>query len=152
MADEADGLTIARQRIAQEASDKTGFLDLGRLGLTRLPEELLRLTHLRRLELGERLPFDPGFFFGQTSTHLGRNRVNLSELVALPQLEALSVSGTDLLSLIPVAGLRRLREINFAGTPIRDLRPLAQLTALQSINCSFTPISDLGPVAQLSAL
>jgi hypothetical protein len=29
---EADGLTIARERIAEEAKAHTGFLDLGRLG------------------------------------------------------------------------------------------------------------------------
>jgi hypothetical protein len=33
-----DGLTIARHKIAQEAEDRTGFLDLGRLGLTELPD------------------------------------------------------------------------------------------------------------------
>jgi len=47
-----DGLTIARERIAREAEEKTGFLDLGRLGLTKLPDELFRLEHLRRLNLG----------------------------------------------------------------------------------------------------
>jgi internalin A len=47
-----DGLAIARERIAKEAEDKTGFLDLGMLGLTELPEELFRLKHLRRLNLG----------------------------------------------------------------------------------------------------
>ena len=52
MADERDGLKIARQRIAQEAAERTGFLDLGRLGLTCLPEELFDLSHLRRLNLG----------------------------------------------------------------------------------------------------
>ena len=45
-----DGLTIARQRIAQEAVERTGFLDLGRLGLSTLPDELLQLKHLRRLK------------------------------------------------------------------------------------------------------
>jgi internalin A len=47
-----DGLSIARERIAKEAEEKTGFLDLGELGLTELPEELFRLKHLRRLHLG----------------------------------------------------------------------------------------------------
>jgi internalin A len=47
-----DGLAIARERIAKEAEGKTGFLDLGMLGLTELPEELFQLKHLRRLNLG----------------------------------------------------------------------------------------------------
>jgi hypothetical protein len=47
-----DDLTIARQRIAREAEERTGFLDLGRLGLSELPDELFELKHLRRLYLG----------------------------------------------------------------------------------------------------
>ena len=42
-----DGLAIARQLIAWEAKGKTGFLDLGRLGLTELPEELFQLDICR---------------------------------------------------------------------------------------------------------
>jgi hypothetical protein len=52
MSDETDGLSIALERIANEAREKTGSLDLGQLDLTELPEELFRLTHLRALTLG----------------------------------------------------------------------------------------------------
>jgi hypothetical protein len=41
-----EGLAIARSRIAEEKRKQTGFLDLGRLGLTELPEELFELEHL----------------------------------------------------------------------------------------------------------
>ncbi|MCI0601321.1 MAG: hypothetical protein L0Y60_17760, partial [Beijerinckiaceae bacterium] len=50
----SDGSTIALECIAKEAGDKTGFLDLGRLGLSELPHELFQLKHLRRLNLGWR--------------------------------------------------------------------------------------------------
>ncbi len=36
-----DGLSIARERIAREADEKTGFLDLGRVGLSELAESCL---------------------------------------------------------------------------------------------------------------
>jgi len=49
---ESKELRIARERIAQEAEERTGFLDLGRLGLTALPEELFELQHLQSLNLG----------------------------------------------------------------------------------------------------
>ena len=42
---QADGLVIARERIAEETRARTGFLDLGQLGLTELPEELFTLRH-----------------------------------------------------------------------------------------------------------
>jgi internalin A len=163
MADEFDGLTIARQRIAQEAQDRTGSLDLGCLGLTALPEELFHLTHLRRLNLGERklnapltpfgewMPYEGEVFRG-SSAYLSKNRVDLSALVAFPQLEELSVGGTDLESLVPLADLTQLRTINCWGTRIRDLKPLAKLSGLQSFRCDMTPISDLAPLAGLTAL
>ena len=47
-----EGLAIARERIAEEKEKRTGFLDLGRLGLTELPEELFELEHLWGLNLG----------------------------------------------------------------------------------------------------
>ena len=47
-----EGLAIARRLIAEEAEKKTGFLDLGNLGLTELPNEVFGLAHLRGLNLG----------------------------------------------------------------------------------------------------
>jgi internalin A len=68
-----DGLTIARERIAQEAVAKTGFLDLGRLGLTELPDELFQLKHLRKLNLGFGY-FDENRCWEESPS--ARNRVN----------------------------------------------------------------------------
>ena len=45
MPEARDGESIARQRIAAEAEARTGFLDLGGLGLTTLPPELFELRH-----------------------------------------------------------------------------------------------------------
>jgi hypothetical protein len=55
MTEDFDGERIARERIAEEAERRTGFLDLSQLGLTELPAGLFALTHLRRLHLGWRL-------------------------------------------------------------------------------------------------
>ncbi len=52
MSETFDGESIARQRIAEEAERRTGFLDLGGLGLTTLPPGLFELRHLRGLNLG----------------------------------------------------------------------------------------------------
>lgn len=58
MTTQQDGMTIARQRIAEEAAQRTGWLDLIGLGLTALPDELFALTHLPRLYLGPMLGSD----------------------------------------------------------------------------------------------
>ena len=60
MSEAFDGESIARQRIAEEAEQRTGFLDLGGLGLTTLPAELFGLTHLRVLNLGSDIQREDG--------------------------------------------------------------------------------------------
>ncbi len=68
MAEAFDGLAIARQRIAEEAEARTGFLDLGGLGLTALPPELFRLRHLRTLNLGAGIMREDGSYQGALRT------------------------------------------------------------------------------------
>jgi internalin A len=130
-----------------------GYLDLGRLGLTSLPEELFRLTHLRRLNLGTGMRDDSEQWQG-SSADLSANRIEafLSSLAELPELEALSVRGTDLADVTPLTGLMRVLSLDCSGTQISDLAPLARLSALQWLDCSQTQISDLAPLARLSAL
>jgi hypothetical protein len=53
MAAAPEGERIALERIAKEADERTGFLDLGSLGLTELPAELFKLEHLRDVSLGD---------------------------------------------------------------------------------------------------
>jgi internalin A len=154
MTSETDGLTIARWCIVREASARTGFLDLGRLGLTTLPEELFRLTHLRRLNLGQGITNGTGEWHCSAS-EFSPNKVHASLralTMALPELEGLSVSGTDLASLDALGGFRCLQWLDCSATQIRDLGPIVALRALRALDCSDTKIVDLTPAAQLSAL
>ena len=154
-----DGRRIALERIAREAEERTGTLDLGQLGLTELPEELFGLIHLQRLNLGSSLngPF----------TNLGRleslhalralflTSVELDDLSPLARLTALTTlncSGTSVSDLTPLAGLTALTSLDCSGTSVSDLSPLAGLTALTSLDCSGTPVSDLLPLSSLTAL
>ncbi len=65
MASEFDGAAIASERIAKEARERTGKLDLAGLGLDEIPKEIATLTHLRELDLG-----------GGSSTKLTTRAVN----------------------------------------------------------------------------
>jgi internalin A len=158
MAEDFDGLGIARRRIAEEAERRTGFLDLSQLGLAELPAELFALRHLRRLHLGDRLAQRDGAWDAvHTQDPPNRLRDKLGRLAALPNLEALSVSGTGCASLDPLASLARLKWLDCGGTvfdpgQVSDLGPLAKLTALQSLDCRPTQVADLGPLAKLTAL
>jgi len=148
-----EGLAIARVRIAEEKEKRTGFLDLGRLGLTELPEELFELEYLWGLNWGS------WWRDGQEEAHLAASVLAPNQhahqfihLQRFPGLRLLSVSDTDISDLSPLAGLSALQSLDCSKTEVSDLGPLAALSALQSLDCSATQVSDLGPLAALSAL
>ena len=148
-----EGLAIARVRIAEEKEKRTGFLDLGRLGLTELPEELFELEYLWGLNWGS------WWRDGQEKEHYAASDLapnqhahQLIHLQRFPGLRLLSVSQTDISDLSPLAGLSALQSLDCSETRVSDLGPLAGLSALQSLDCYGTQVSDLGPLAGLSAL
>jgi internalin A len=139
-----DGLSIARERIAKEAEENTGFLDMGELGLTELPEELFHLKHLRRLNLGA------GYYDAQrewqrsvSEIHEKNSVGNLGRLAELNEVQSLSLGGTALSDLAGFASIANIVEIDCSGTRVDDLAPLAGLSNLQSLNCCATQVSDL---------
>jgi internalin A len=139
-----DAMAIARQRIAEEADQRTGRLDLSDLGLATLPEALFALRHLRELDLGTDWSWNDQL----------RNRIDSQrqQLDTLSSLEAVSVAGTDLASLDWLQGLPHLQRLECRSIEVRDLQPLAGLTALRWLDCSFTQVRDLQPLAGLTAL
>ena len=144
MSHDQDGLAIARERIAEEARARTGFLDLGTLGLDELPAELFALPHLRSLNLG-RWRFEEAGGYVAAASYIAPNRLDtqLSRLAALPNLQALSVVGTELSTLADIASLTALQSLACSRTQVADLSPLRGLSALQSLDCSETQVADL---------
>jgi internalin A len=153
MSDNHDGPGIARERIAEEARARTGFLDLGMLGLEELPAELFALAHLRRLNLGNGL-YDllEGWLPARSGIAPNRLDAGLARLAMLSDLVALSVGGTALTTLAGIPWLGALRSFLCSGTQVSDLTPLAEFGGLQLVGCSQTEVSDLGPLARLTAL
>jgi len=170
-----EGFAIAIARIADEKNNRTGFLDLGRLGLTEVPEDLFELDHLRGLNWGEHWLDEQGEshqaasdlapnqhagllctlhrFLGLTHVSVSETDVtDLSPLNGLTSLRDLNCSSTQVSDLSPLAGLNSLQELNCSGTQVSDLSPLAGLNSLQSLNCCLTAVSDLSPLASLDSL
>lgn len=150
MAEEREGLLIARARIAEEAERRTGVLDLGGLALRQLPSELFELVHLEELNLGLGTPNTERRFqlYGsrkQVSRHL-------TQIATLVRLLRLSLADSDVCDLSALASLKSLIWLDCSYTRVSDLGPLQSLTWLQSLNCSCTRVSDLGPLQRLAAL
>jgi internalin A len=154
MTQELDEIHIARERVALEAKARTGFLDLGKLGLTALPEELFHLQHLQHLNLGYGIENERGWFNATSTIVPNQIEADLERLGELPNLKTLSLAGTRLNSLIHMAKLSSLRSLNLncSGTQVSDLSPLAGLTELQFLDCSRTQVSDLSALSSLKAL
>jgi hypothetical protein len=93
-------MAIAQMRIAEEASRRTGGLDLSNLGLASLPEALFDLKHLRVLNLG---------CYQHPECNTSRNRIDAQRerFDCLTLLESLFVRGSDLTSLEPRRDFQR---------------------------------------------
>jgi internalin A len=174
MARDFDGWAIARQRIANEAHERTGKLDLAGLGLEEIPKEVAALTHLRELDLhwsgGDKVVDFEGRTFEAKRNEV-RTLVRLTDLMslqllnckstdvsdlaplaAMTSLQSLDCSWTRVGDLVSLARLTSLRSLDCTQTRVTDLASLSGLTALQSLNCSLTQVSDLAPLAGLATL
>ena len=144
-----EGLAIARRLIAEEAEKKTGFLDLGNLGLTELPNELFGLAHLRGLNLGAWYNLENDTI-RSADNKTGSNELPDHALESLRELklESLDVAGVAISNLLAISGITSLRALDCSLTQVTDLTPLAQLANLHSLNCSDTQVNDLTLLAQ----
>ncbi|MBK8904093.1 MAG: NACHT domain-containing protein [Anaerolineaceae bacterium] len=77
---------------------------------------------------------------------------DLTPLANLTQLQALSLGNTAVDNLTPLANLTQLRLLNLNDTAVSDLTLLANLTQLQRLNLWGTDVSDLTPLANLTQL
>jgi len=75
----------------------------------------------------------------------GTRVADLSALKETRTLQYLTLYGTQVSDLSPVAGLA-LRHLNIHGTPVADLTPLKEMP-LELFGCQATRVSDLSPLA-----
>jgi internalin A len=148
-----DGLAIALARIAAEKSARTGFLDLGMLGLSELPTELFELEHLTGLNLGA-FWRDENEKWHEAESSAGHNQLDgaLDRLPHLCRLKSFWLREIKLSNLAPLRDLTELRTLDCYGTQVTSLEPLRELHSLQYLNCSSTPVANLDPLRGLHAL
>ena len=68
------------------------------------------------------------------------------------ELRSLSLLGTTISDLTPLANLTGLQHLDLDRTSIKDLTPLSNLTALESLDLNWTSVSDVTPLANLTGL
>jgi internalin A len=77
---------------------------------------------------------------------------DLSPLAWLTGLTGLSLDSTKVDDLYPVAGLTGLTRLSLSGTQVSDFSPLAGLTGLTGLSSNRTQVSDLSALAGLTGL
>lgn len=77
---------------------------------------------------------------------------NLSCLSELSQLTDLTILGSHIRSLAPIANLTNLTSLNLYQTSLSDISPLSNLTNLQELTLFESPVEDLSPLANLTHL
>ena len=152
MAEMTDGERIAEKRIAEAARTGQDWLDLGDLGLTRLPDALSKLTKLKRLSIGEFFEVKAEATDVRTRTGKKNSLSDISAVSSLSDLRWLSIDHTNCNDLSPIAGLQQLQTLSCNGTKVSDLSPIAGLQQLQILSCDGTQVDDLSPIAGLQQL
>ena len=136
-------------------------LDLGELGLSRLPPEIGQLTALTQLHLFDNalssLPPQIGQLTALTRLHLSHNQLSSlpPEIGQLTALTALDLSRNQLSSLPPEIGqLTALTELYLYDNQLSSLPlEIGQLTALTELYLDGNQLSSLPPeIGQLTAL
>jgi internalin A len=176
-------LKLIKENIAKhKRGEDATYLDLGRTGMTEVPEEIGECVWLETLifsngwiewtERGwiEKKSQNNGNYnkLKNLTMHLG-DLVNLkifhmrgwydrwvvsdlSPLTLLKQLQILSCAGTNVFDLSPLISLNNLEVLDLGGCEVTDLSPLSSLTQLKALDFAETRVRDLIPLTNLFQL
>ena len=167
--------------IHAEQKNPTGYLDLGRTGLTEIPKELFELKHLQTLiisnewqdpeqgkwiecknegqdNLIKSIPDSISKLRNLTRLELGGDRKmgfligDISPLQNLIALERLNLRHNQIADLSPIQSLNALTTLDLCDNQIQEIRPVEKLNALTLLDLSTNQIADLSPIEKLNAL
>ncbi|MCA3359851.1 MAG: leucine-rich repeat domain-containing protein [Roseomonas sp.] len=151
MADMTEGERIAEERIKEAARTGQDWLDLGGLGLTRLPQAISKLTGLQRLTLGGLFGLSDNQFRLRDTDEINPLS-DLSAVSFLTNLRELYIESTQCADLAPLRPLEHLRKLDCWNTPVSVLDPIENLNQLEELDCTSTLIDDIEPLKGLSRL
>jgi len=146
----------ALEIIVKEKKEKTGKLDIGKCGLTELPEELFELIWLKELKLSNRI-WDWHKMKWIESINSGPANIfkNISiKISQLKNLKTLYIGGDykypwQITDISFLAKLTNLQSLDLSSNQITDISFLAKLTNLQSLYLRSNQITDITPLKDL---
>ena len=99
---------------------------------------------------------DPGQFYGQLSSIIGKKEINLSNNTTIADLEPLgkmselirvNLSGTPVSELLPLRNLNKLESLDISGSSVVSLDPLKYCNHIKNLDINGTKITDISLVA-----
>jgi hypothetical protein len=101
-----------------------------------------------------------GQMFASAAREIGLQQLSLSgtqvsdvsPLAGLGQLELLNLRGTEVSDVGPLAGLTQLRSLDLSETWVTDVKPMSGLGQLRTLYLFNSPVSDVSPLAGLGQL
>jgi internalin A len=157
-------MELALQRIREAKEQRLTRLDLGKCGLTKLPDELFELTWLEELILSDEwwegdlnLQYKEGRWIKSSNSGLPNNiHIISSSCAKLIKLKRLVVgSGEDIIKLSNIESLKylpTLERLDIYNTKVENLSPLKKLDNLLQIRAHRTPINNLSALKHIKSL
>jgi len=150
---------LVYELIEKEKKERTGKLDIGKCGLTRLPEELFELEWLEELIISNGFwNYDTGDWI-ESPRRGALNRLGdiSTSIYHLNNLKKLHISG-DSGDSWPINGIQLLgnltglRELYLSASQFTKYDFFEKLTCLEVLDLSFNPINDTHFIEKLSKI
>ena len=138
--DPDEAFAEAKKRIAQEATAKTGKLDLRQLRINSLPEEIAQLVWLEKL------------LIDNSSSILSKYRIDITPIKSLNSLTYLSLRQCRIDSCLDLALMPQLNYLSLYSTEVTELKGLTALSQLQHLDVGFGNLTELPHLSSLSSL
>ena len=150
---------LALLLIEENKRTKDPYLDLGRCGLTHLPEELGDCVWVETLVLSSEwkeydLEKNGGQYFSSKNKGEPNRIISIAGVEKLPKLIKLIVAmyfsdenkNWPLSNLEPLKAMTQLQYLNCSYTQVENLNPLKDMAQLQYLDCSHTLVTDFSPL------
>ena len=134
---------LAAEIIRKCQEEQSDFLDLGNCGLTEVPEEVFEMTHLRRLNLGQRFYNNRDWINTKNEGNYNQITKLSRELYRLQNLKELSLEGNPIMDGTIISEIPDLERLNIGSTEIKSLNFIKNFSKLESLNVKNLQLKSL---------
>lgn len=144
------------QKIRVEEKERSGILELRHLRLKKIPDELLKLSHLKTLDLRYNELIDISslkYLVDLECLILSKNQIeDITSLEKLSNLRVLDLSSNLIEKTKPLEELQNLQTLLLGDNKIKEIKSLSTLHNLQILDLGFNLLKEIDAVKELKNL